>query len=63
MSSTATEAEARELRRVFFHVFPAVALAMFGAAMDQTLVAAALPAIARSLGEVERVSWAVVATR
>ncbi len=50
-----------ELRRIFFHVFPAVSLAMFGAALDQTLVAAALPAIARSLGEVERVSWAVVA--
>jgi MFS family permease len=50
-----------ELRRLFFRIFPAVALAMFGAAMDQTLVAAALPAIARSLGEVERVSWAVIA--
>jgi MFS family permease len=34
---------------------------MFGAALDQTIVAAALPAIARSLGEVERVSWVVVA--
>jgi MFS family permease len=49
-----------ELRRLFFRVFPAVALAMFGAAIDQTLVAAALPAIARSLGEVERVSWVIV---
>lgn len=49
-----------ELRRLFFKVFPAVALAMFGAALDQTLVAAALPAIARSLGEVERISWIVV---
>jgi EmrB/QacA subfamily drug resistance transporter len=49
-----------ELRRLFFRIFPAVALAMFGAALDQTLVAAALPAIARSLGEVERVSWIVV---
>lgn len=50
-----------ELRRLFFRVFPAVALSMFGAALDQTIVAAALPAIARSLGEVERVSWVVVA--
>ncbi|WP_270935425.1 MFS transporter [Falsiroseomonas oryzae] len=50
-----------ELRRLFFRVFPAVGLAMFGAALDQTIVAAALPAIARSLGEVERVSWIVVA--
>lgn len=50
-----------ELRRLFFRVFPAVGFAMFGAAIDQTIVAAALPAIARSLGEVERVSWIVVA--
>ncbi|MGK7866302.1 MFS transporter [Falsiroseomonas sp. E2-1-a20] len=49
-----------ELRRLFFRVFPAVALAMFGAALDQTIVAAALPAIARSLGDVERISWIVV---
>jgi MFS family permease len=49
-----------ELRRLFFRIFPAVGLAMFGAAIDQTLVASALPAIARSLGEVERVSWIVV---
>ena len=33
---------------------------MFGAAMDQTLVAAALPAVARGLGEVERISWIIV---
>ncbi len=52
--------EPAELRRLFFQVFPAVALAMFGAAIDQTIVAASLPAIARSLGEVERVSWVVV---
>lgn len=50
-----------ELRRLFLRVFPAVGLAMFGAALDQTLVAAALPAIARGLGEVERISWIVVA--
>lgn len=49
-----------ELRRLFLRVFPAVALAMFGAALDQTIVASALPAIARSLGDVERVSWVVV---
>lgn len=50
-----------DLRRLFFRIFPAVGLAMFGAALDQTIVAAALPAIARSLGEVERISWVVVA--
>lgn len=49
-----------ELRRLFFRVFPAVALSMFGAAIDQTIVASALPAIARDLGEVERVSWIIV---
>jgi EmrB/QacA subfamily drug resistance transporter len=58
--SPAAATDPAELRRLFFHVFPAVALAMFGAALDQTLVAAALPAIARSLGEVERISWVVV---
>ena len=51
----------QEVRRNFLRAFPAIALAMFGAALDQTLVAAALPAVARSLGEVERVSWVVVA--
>ncbi|WP_158287561.1 MFS transporter [Falsiroseomonas bella] len=49
-----------DLRRLFLQVFPAVGLAMFGAALDQTIVSAALPAIARSLGEVERISWVVV---
>jgi MFS family permease len=35
-------------------------LSMFLAAVDQTIVATALPAIAKSLGGVERVSWIVV---
>lgn len=56
----ATTVSPAELRRLFFRVFPAVALAMFGAALDQTIVAASLPAIARSLGDVERISWVVV---
>lgn len=60
-AAPATPADPAALRRLFFRVFPAVGLAMFGAALDQTIVAAALPAIARSLGEVERVSWVVVA--
>ena len=33
---------------------------MFGAAIDQTLVASSLPAIARDLGAVEQVPWIVV---
>jgi MFS family permease len=56
-----TPSDRAEHRRLFFRLFPAVGLAMFGAALDQTSVAAALPAIARSLGEVERVSWVIVA--
>ena len=45
----------------FFFVFPSVMLPMFLAVIDQTIVAAALPAIATSVGGVERVSWVVVA--
>jgi EmrB/QacA subfamily drug resistance transporter len=61
MSSRDATADPADLRRLFFRVFPAAGLAMFGAALDQTLVAAALPAIARSLGGVDRISWVVVA--
>jgi MFS family permease len=46
---------------LFFAVFPAVMVPMFLAVGDQTIVATALPAIAASLGSVERVSWVVVA--
>src|SRR5262245_13942675 len=45
---------------LFFAVFPSVMLPMFMAVMDQTIVSTALPAIAASLGGVERVSWIVV---
>jgi MFS family permease len=45
---------------LFLTVFPSIMLPMFLAAMDQTIVATALPAIAGSLGDVERVSWIVV---
>ena len=47
--------------RLFLSVFPSVMLPMFLAVVDQTIVATALPAIAASLGNVERVSWVVVA--
>ncbi len=47
-------------RALFFRVFPSVMLPMFLAAVDGTIVATALPAIAGTLGEVERVSWIVV---
>lgn len=44
----------------FLTVFPPIMLPMFLAVADQTIVATALPAIASSLGQVERVSWVVV---
>ena len=46
--------------RVFLTVFPSIVLPMFLAAIDQTIVATALPAIAADLGGVERVSWVVI---
>jgi len=45
---------------LFWRVFPSVMLPMFMAVADQTIVATALPAIASSLGEIERISWVVV---
>ena len=48
-------------RSAFLVVFPSIMLPMFLAALDQTIVATALPAMASALGEVERVSWVVVA--
>ena len=47
-------------RLVFLTVFPSIMLPMFLAVADQTIVATALPAIASTLGEIERVSWVVV---
>ena len=45
---------------LFLRVFPSIMLPMFMAVADQTIVATALPAIASSLGEIERASWVVV---
>jgi MFS family permease len=53
--------DARARRAVFFGVFPSIMLPMFMSSLDQTIVATALPAIAAQLGQVERVSWIVVA--
>ncbi len=53
--------EARSTRSLFFKVFPSICLPMFLASVDQTIVATALPNIAGSLGDVERISWVVVA--
>ncbi len=46
---------------LFRLVFPSVMLPMFMAVSDSTIVASAVPAMAASLGDVERVSWVVVA--
>jgi len=47
-------------KNLFFSVFPSIMLPMFLAGVDGTIVATALPAIAGTLGEVERVSWVVI---
>src|SRR5262249_15398858 len=48
-------------RSVFLSIFPSIMVPMFLAVIDQTIVATALPAIAASLGGVERISWVVIA--
>ena len=46
---------------LFLTVFPSIMLPMFMGVIDQTIVATALPAIAGDLGNVELLSWIVVA--
>lgn len=53
----ATEAHQQEFRRSFFHVAPA----MFLGSLDQTIVAAALPVMAMSLGGLTYISWVITA--
>jgi EmrB/QacA subfamily drug resistance transporter len=55
-----TESAGPPTRALFFAVFPSIMLPMFMAAIDQTIVATALPNIAASLGDVQRVSWVVI---
>ena len=45
----------------FKRAFPGIALTIFLSAVDQTIVATALPAIAAEMGGIERVSWILVA--
>ncbi|HEX3504397.1 MAG TPA: MFS transporter [Xanthobacteraceae bacterium] len=59
-SATEPEDTALSARAQFLLVFPPIMLPMFLAVADQTIVATALPAIASSLGEIERASWVVV---
>ena len=48
-------------RNLFLRLFPSIVLPMFLASIDSTIVATALPDIAAKLGDVERISWVVVA--
>ncbi len=56
-----TDAATAALRDRFMRAFPAVALVIFLSAVDQTIVATALPAIAATMGGIERTSWILVA--
>jgi EmrB/QacA subfamily drug resistance transporter len=56
----ATDAAAK-VREAFRRVFPGVMVAMFLAAVDQTILASALPTIASALGGFADLSWVVVA--
>lgn len=58
---TLTPEEVTALRARFLRGFPAISLAIFLSAVDQTITATALPAIAADLGALERVAWIVVA--
>ena len=49
-----------DARTFFVRIFPSIMLPMFIAVVDQTIVATALPAIATSLGDADRVPWVVV---
>ncbi len=48
-------------RQVLLAFFPSIVLPMFLAAIDQTIISTALPAIAGELGDVGRLSWVIVA--
>lgn len=50
-----------EARRSFLRAFPTIAVAIFIPAIDTTITATALPAMAAEFGVVERISWVVVA--
>ncbi len=54
------ETDYKSRRELFWTVFPPIMLPIFLAVADGSTVSTALPAIARSLGEVERVVWVVV---
>jgi len=49
------------MRAAFFQTFPAVCLSIVLGAIDQTIVATALPSIAAGVGVAEGLSWVVIA--
>lgn len=51
----------RSSKGLFFRVFPSLMIPMFMAISDQTLISTALPSIASSLGDVNNLTWIVVA--
>src|SRR5258708_35456795 len=55
--SSLPEEKREQFRSAFFHVAPA----MFLGALDQTIIAAALPSIAGSLGGLSYLAWVVTA--
>lgn len=61
VTSVAAAADARSTRAAFHAVFPGVMLAMFLASVDQTILAAALPAMAASFNGLADISWVAVA--
>lgn len=48
-------------RAAFFAVFPSIALPIFIALVDQSVITTAMPFVAAELGDVERITWPVTA--
>src|SRR6185312_13373188 len=59
--SVSDDPEIPDRTNLFRTIVPPIILPVFLAAADGTVVATALPAIAATFGEVERLSWVVVA--
>ena len=55
-----TSLPTEQKRPPFFSLFASLVLPIFLALVDQTIVAAALPAIAGDLGDVQRISWVII---
>jgi EmrB/QacA subfamily drug resistance transporter len=61
MTETAAMLDERLPRRTVYTIFAALMIAMLLAALDQTIVATALPTIVRDLGGANHLSWVVTA--